>query len=97
MPPSSSSQDVLVALLVPAARHVRVREFVHHTELRLSPQNRVDVHLFQHDASILDRAARDDLEITHLRLGVRASVGLDEAHDDVESPAAGLMRVRSMV
>ena len=52
----------------------------------------VDVHLLHRDAAVLDLAARDDLEVLELRLGVAAAVGLDEADDDVE--AARAQRVR---
>ena len=53
-------------------------------DLRLTRQNAVDVHLFHLRAAILDNAARDDLEILQLRVGVRTVVGFDEADHDVE-------------
>jgi hypothetical protein len=39
-------EDFLIPFLMPAPRHVRVREFIDDTDLRPALQNHVDVHLF---------------------------------------------------
>ena len=75
--------DVLPALLVARARDVRVRELVDERDLRLAGEDRVDVHLLERRAAVLDRSPRDDLEVADLLGGLRPAVGLDEADDDV--------------
>ena len=56
-------QDVLIALLVPAARRVGVCELVDDAERRLSRENGVEVHLLEHDAAIVDLSPGNDFEI----------------------------------
>ncbi len=51
--------DVLPALLVARARHVRVRELVDERDLRLPREDRVDVHLLERRVAVLDAAPRD--------------------------------------
>ena len=70
--------DVLPALLVARARDVRVRELVDERDLRLTREDRVDVHLLER-RPILDGASRDDLEVADLLGGLLAAVRLDEA------------------
>ena len=92
MPASSRSSTSSKRFSCRLPGHVRVRQLVDDADLRLARDDRVDVHLLHRHAAVLDRAQRHDLEIFHLRLGVRAAVGLDDADDDVE--AAGAERVR---
>ena len=75
--------DVLPALLVPRARRIRVRELVDEGDLGLPREDRVDVHLLERRPAVLDRLARDDLEVADLRRGLRPAVRLDVADDDV--------------
>src|SRR4029079_4595958 len=86
-------EDVLIPLLVPAPWHVRVREVIDDTDLWPAPQNRVDVHLFQHHTAILNRTARNDLEIPDLGICVGPPVGLDETHDDTASLTPRIVRI----
>src|SRR5204862_4166492 len=44
------------------------------------------VHLLERRPAVLDLLAGDDLEVADLRSGVRATVHLDEADDDVLAP-----------
>ena len=86
--------DVLPALLVPRAGDVRVRELVDERDLRLARQQCVDVQLLELGAAVVDALPRDDLEVADLVGRLRASVGLDEADDDVlavVAPAAPLV------
>ena len=48
---------------------------------------RVEVHLLEHAALVVDLAARDDLEPGEQRLGLGAAVGLDHADHDVDALA----------
>ena len=48
---------------------------------------RVDVHLLERDAAILDAPSRHDLEVADLCLGLGAPVRLDESDDDVDARA----------
>src|SRR5262245_52788881 len=66
---------------------VRMRELVDDAHLRLSREDGVDVHFLQHDAAVFDLALGNDLEIADLRVGLRASVGFDEADDNVDALA----------
>ncbi len=54
---------------------------------------RVDVHLLQRHAAILDLLARDDLDVADLRERFRAPVRLDEADDDVHAAALEIVRL----
>ena len=75
--------DVLPALLVPRARHVRVRELVDKRDLRLAGEHRVDVHLFPLAAPVGQLLARDDLEPLDQRRRLRPPVRLGEPDDDI--------------
>ena len=89
--------DVLPALLVPRPRHVGVGELVDERDLGPARDDRVDVHLLERRAPVLDRRPRHDLEAVELGGGLRAAVGLDEADDDVGAalgPAATLSEHR---
>ena len=70
-----------------------MRELVDHAHLRLARQDRVDIHLFQRDAAILDRAARNHFQILDLCFGVGAAVGLDDADHHVEAALAQRVRL----
>ena len=87
--------DVEVALRMPAAGRVGVGEFVDQHDLRPPRLDRVDVHLVEGLAAILDASARDDLEPFEQRLGFLAAVGLDHPDHDVVAvlePGAGLLQ-----
>jgi hypothetical protein len=81
-------EHVLIPFLVPAAWGIRMRQLVDDAESRLALHDRVDVQLLEHDAAVLDRAARHDLEIGDPRLGVGAAVRFDEPDDDVNALTA---------
>ena len=86
MPASSSSLDVLPALLVLRSGHVGVRELVDQRDLRLAGEHRVDVHLLEERAPVLKALPRDDLEPVDQRGGLRPAVRLGERDDDVGPP-----------
>ena len=66
---------VLPALAVPRARDIGVRQLVDDRDLAAAGAiTRVDIHLLQGHAAILDLLARHDLEIADLRVGLRALV-----------------------
>ena len=54
MPGVEQLLDVLPALLVARAGDVRVRELVDERDLRLPGEDRVDVHLLERRAAVLD-------------------------------------------
>ena len=83
--------DVEIALGMAAARRVGVRELVDQDELRAARQDRVEVHLLEDAALVVDAPARDDFEPGEQRLGLGAAVRLDDADDDVDA----LARARS--
>ena len=75
--------DVLPALLVARPGNVRVRELVDQRDLGMARDHRVDVHLLELGAAVLDLAPRNELQIAELLRGAGPAVGLDEAHDHV--------------
>ena len=77
--------DVLVALGVAAAGGVGVGQLVDQADGRPAGQDRVEVHLAEGDAAVLDRPRRDDLQVADLLGGLGAAVGLDEADRDVDA------------
>ncbi len=84
---------VLPALGVPRARHVRVREFVHERHRGATRQDRVDVHLGEGAAPVLDLAPLDELKAVQHHLSPRPAVVLDEAHDAVGAPLDPAVRL----
>ena len=63
------------------------------SRLRPARDHRVDVHLLERDAAVLDLLRAHDLEIADLRLRLGASVRLDEADDDVDAASAQVVRL----
>ena len=84
--------DVLMALHMSAALDVGMGELVDNGELRLAPEQRVEVHLGEDAAAIAKLAARQDVEAAQQRLGLRPAVGLDDADDHVRAFLAPLTR-----
>ena len=87
IPAASSSSHVLAALRVPGAGDVRMGELVDEHDLRRPREDRIDVHLLERRALVLDHLPRDDLEVADLLRGARTAVRLDEADDDVRAAA----------
>ena len=79
MPGVEQLLDVLPALLVAGAGNVRVRELVDEHDVGPAGEHRVDVHLLELGAAVLDLAARDDLEIAELLGGAGPPVRLDDS------------------
>ncbi len=87
--------DVEIALRMPAAGRVGMGEFVDQGDLRPPRLDRVDVHLVEGLAAILDVSARDDFEPFEQGFGLLAAVGLDHPDHDVIAvlePGAGLLQ-----
>ena len=68
-------------------------ELVHHDHLRPPRLDRVDIHLFERDAAVVDLAQRHLFQVADPCQRVRPSMWLDETDDDVQSLAAQLVRV----
>ena len=77
--------DVLVALRVAAAGGVGVCQLVDQADGRAPGQDRVEVHLAEGDAPVLDLPGRDDLQVADLLGGLGAAVGLDDADRHVDA------------
>ena len=84
--------DIHVALWVPTAWCVGVRQFVHQRQLRAACQQGVEIHFLQCVATIFDRTARDDFEAFEQCLGFLAAVGFDDAHDYIGAFATAGLR-----
>ena len=78
--------DVLPALGVPRARHVRVRELVDKRDLRLAVEYRVDVHLFPLAAPVGQLLARDHLKPGDQRRRLCSPVRLGKRDNHVRPP-----------
>ena len=68
-------------------------ELVDHRDARLPCFDRLDIHLRQHDAAVLDWSQRHLLEAIDQRACLGPSVRFDETDDDVDALVAELMRV----
>lgn len=86
--------DVLPALLVPAPRHIGVRQLVHQRHLRPACQQRVQVQLREPGPAVRQLAPRHQLETRHLCRRVPAPVILDERHHDVRATLQPPVRLR---
>ena len=84
--------DVFPALLVARTGNVRVGELIDEHLAGPARQDRVDIHLFELAAAILDAPARHDLELADLFRRVGAAVGLDEADDHIGATAVAAAR-----
>ena len=60
-------------------------QFVDQCDARLPRQECVEIHLFEHDAAILDLPSRHSLQVADLLLGFRPAVRFDVADDDVDA------------
>ncbi len=58
-------------------------QFVDECDLGMASEDRVDIHLGEVAAAVVDGAARDDLEVADGFGGVWPTVGLDETDDDI--------------
>ena len=76
---------VFPALLVPRARHVGVGQLVDEGDLRPAGDDRVDVHLLEGGAPVVDVRPRHHLETGELCGSLGPAVRLDEADDDVRA------------
>ena len=85
--------DVLVALFMLGAGDVGMRQFVDHRDFRLARQDRVDIHLLQRHAAVVDLAERNHFQVAHLGHGLRAPMRFDEAEHHVDALVAELMRL----
>jgi hypothetical protein len=85
--------DVLPALGVARAGDVGVRELVDDRQLGLASQHRVDVHLGEFGAAVLDGLARHHFKVADHRLRVLAAVRLDERDDHVGAAIGAAVRL----
>ena len=86
MPASSSSSMSCQRFAFRLPGRVGVRELVDERHLGMAGEHRVEIHLLERRAAVLDLAPRDDLEVAELLDRLRAAVGLDDADDDVGAP-----------
>ena len=85
MPARSNSSHVLITLGIAAARGVGVGQLVHQGHRAADGEHGVEVHFLQHDAAILDAAARHLLQLADLRRGLGPAMRLDDADDHVDA------------
>jgi hypothetical protein len=76
---------VLVALGITAAGRVGMRQFIHQRDLRTARKERIDIHLFHLDASVLRSAHRDALQALDQARRVFAAMGFDHRDDHVDA------------
>lgn len=79
---------------MPAARDVAVGEFVHQRQRRAARQQRIEVHFLQHAALVLDAPPWQHLQPGQQHLGLGATMGLDDADDDLDALASPCLCIR---
>ena len=77
--------DIEVALGVTAAGCIRMGKLIDEHNLWVPLEDGIEVHLFQHVPMIVDLNARNDLEALEQSLRFRASMGFDDADDDIRT------------
>ena len=78
-------EHVLPALGVARAGRVGVGQLVDQHQGGPARQRRVEIELLERGTAVLDRPARQDLQVSEERFGLRAPVGLDPADDHVDA------------
>ncbi len=77
--------DVLPALQMPCALHVRMREFVDENQLRLAGERGVEIELAELAAAILDMRERQHVEAFEQRSGFAAAMRFGDADHHVRA------------
>jgi len=84
---------ILPPLRMARSGRVRVGVFVHQEDFRFSRQSRVDVEFHQLTVAILDRTARQHLDVAQQRFGLWPPMRLDHPNGDIDAvkptPIAG--------
>ncbi|VVN39807.1 hypothetical protein PS645_05338 [Pseudomonas fluorescens] len=86
--------NVLPAFRVPAAGGVAVGEFIYKHKLRLGREQAVEVHFFEHHATVFRSHQRLLGQAAKQRLGFGAAVGFDDTGEDFDALAQ--LRVRGL-
>jgi hypothetical protein len=68
-----------------------VRQLVDDRDLWIPRDDRVDVHLLERHASILDLLARNNFDVPQLSGGVSSAMRFNEANDDINASAPEVM------
>ncbi len=90
--------DVEITLRLAPARRVGMLELVDHHEPRPAREDRVEIHLVEPAAFIVDVPARQHLEPGEQRLGLLPAMRLDDADGDVDALALlGLRGLQHLV
>ncbi len=77
--------DVLITLCIAAAGGIRMGQFIHQRNGGPPLEHRIQVHLLQDDATVLDSSARHLFQIADLGNGLRSAVRFDEADHHVDA------------
>ena len=77
--------DVLITLCVSAAGGICMGQLIHHRNRGPPLEHRIQVHLFQNDATVLDSSARHLLQIADLGNGLRPAMCLDETDHHIDA------------
>src|SRR5262249_3680419 len=92
-PGGEDVEHVLVALLVLATRRVGVRDLVDDADLGLAGEDRLEIHLLDGHAPVLNLAAGHHFEPGDQCFGLGAAVGLDESEHDIDAALAERARL----
>ena len=87
--------DIEVALGVPAACDIRVRQLINQNDLRLAGNNGVEVHLLEPLPLVLDTPPRNDLQPLQQAFRLFAAVRLDNPDGNIVAvllPRSGLLK-----
>ncbi len=78
-------EHVFVTLTILHAGHIGVGQLVNYSDLRISLDNRVEIHLFKHDISIFDGARRHTFQAFGKRGSFTSTMCFEKRDDDVDS------------
>ena len=97
-PSSDDLLDIEIALGVSATWRVGMSELFNKHKLRAAFQDRIQIHLGQEMALVLDLPPRDDLEAFEKRFGLPPAMRFDNADNNVDTFAPpGLSRPQHLI
>src|SRR5262249_49756721 len=76
---------VLISLCISAARRVRVCQLIDEHDLRMALDDRIGIHLFDHDPAIFDLPPRHELQTLDELRRLGAAMGFNKADHDIDA------------
>src|SRR5262249_54152040 len=77
-------EHILIALFIPAKRSVCMSQFIDDRHLRMSLENRIEIHLFHRHPFVFNSASRYDLQSFDQCRRVGTPVSLDKSEHNID-------------